>query len=290
MKTTVEHITPARALAYLEKNLKSNRTLSASTVKRYAAEMQHGHWMLTHQGIAFDDKGNLIDGQHRLHGVAKSGVTVDMLVTRDVPAEQTRNGITQSTFAAIDRLKLRNVGQVLQLSHGRAQGTRLASCANTILRIADRGALPASVPTALKVLDIYEPHILALLPLSNAAWPKQLRVAAILATLAFARFHQPKRVDAFAKMVFSGDGLEPGHPAKLLRKFATSKVKDTKQGAGFSLRMARATAAAYLAYADMRQLGRIPENDSALSALASDQPENVETLAALSTFRLEGDR
>jgi hypothetical protein len=36
---------------------------------------------MTHQGIAFDEFGNLIDGQHRLHAIVKSGKTITCLVS-----------------------------------------------------------------------------------------------------------------------------------------------------------------------------------------------------------------
>jgi len=275
------------AAAYLEKNLERNRPLSASTVARYAAEMQHGHWMLTHQGIAFDDAGHLIDGQHRLHAIVKSGVGVDMAVTRDVPAIQTRNGVSARAFDGIDRLRLRNVGQCLEISHGLKQGNRLAACANTILRIANCSAMSTSVPTALKVLAIYEEHISALLPKSLHAHPAEMRVCPILATLAFARVTHRKHVDLFAKQAFTGDNIRSGDPAKTLRIFSTKAIKATKQGAGFSLLMARATANAFMAFLDMREIKRVSDSDAGLRDLAEFQPENVEILRALSTFHLE---
>lgn len=290
MKTTVEHITPKLALAYLAKNLKRNRPVSAATVASYTAEMQHGHWLLTHQGIAFDDAGHLIDGQHRLHAIVKSGVTVDMAVTRDVLAIQTRNGVSAFAFDALDRLRMRHVGQALELSHGRKYGPRLVACANTILRIANRSAMTASVPTVLKVLSIYEEHIDALMPLAISAYPKSLRVAAIHGTLAFARSRHRKSVDIFAKQAFTGDNIRAGDPAKALRFFSDKCIRATKQGQGFSLLISRATANAYLAFEDLREVKRLSDSDSGLRILAELQPENVDVLRDLSTFRLESDK
>ena len=53
-------------------------------VAQYADDMLNGHWDLTHQGIAFNTKGELIDGQHRLAAIVKAGVTVKLLVNFDV--------------------------------------------------------------------------------------------------------------------------------------------------------------------------------------------------------------
>ena len=54
-------------------------------VEKFAAEMTAGRWRLTHQGIAFDTEGKLIDGRHRLLAVIRSGATVPMLVVVDEP-------------------------------------------------------------------------------------------------------------------------------------------------------------------------------------------------------------
>lgn len=81
-----ETITPALAQAYLEKN-KSNRSLRESHVQRLVSDMKEGRWQLTHQGIAFNNAGDLVDGQHRLHAVINSGACVEMFVARGVEAD-----------------------------------------------------------------------------------------------------------------------------------------------------------------------------------------------------------
>jgi len=81
-----ERITPELAPLYLEHN-KCNRPLRESRVKRYAKDMTKGKWRTTHQGIAFDSHGNLIDGQHRLYAIIQSGVAVIILVVRNLPPE-----------------------------------------------------------------------------------------------------------------------------------------------------------------------------------------------------------
>lgn len=47
----------------------TNRKFGMNTVREYADAMLRDEWELTHQGIAFDDKDNLIDGGHRLRAV-----------------------------------------------------------------------------------------------------------------------------------------------------------------------------------------------------------------------------
>lgn len=84
MESNVVRITPDMAREMLTHNMKNNRRLNHNTVKRYARIMKAGGWNLTHQGIAFDDNGELIDGQHRLEAIAASNTPVSMLVTRGV--------------------------------------------------------------------------------------------------------------------------------------------------------------------------------------------------------------
>jgi hypothetical protein len=81
---TVETITPETAAAYLKHN-KVNRRIRPNRVNVLAGAMKRGEWMLTHQGIAFDSEGNIIDGQHRLLACVKSGVAFTVCVTRNLP-------------------------------------------------------------------------------------------------------------------------------------------------------------------------------------------------------------
>ena len=84
MNSKVITITPEMAKDMLERNMKNNRRVSKETVMRYARIMKAGGWNLTHQGIAFDTNGKLIDGQHRLHAIVQANVPVELLVTNGV--------------------------------------------------------------------------------------------------------------------------------------------------------------------------------------------------------------
>jgi hypothetical protein len=84
IQTSIEEIGPERARQYLEMNT-TNRPVRHHTVKLFASTMMRGSWQLTHQGIAFDSDGNLIDGQHRLSAIILCGLSIKMNVTRGVP-------------------------------------------------------------------------------------------------------------------------------------------------------------------------------------------------------------
>jgi len=108
MDLSIETITPKQAEKYLQFNT-SNRTLRKSLVSQYARDMEHGKWKLTHQGLAFNCDGTLLDGQHRLKAIVESGVTVQMLVARGV---ETKHQLVMDDHAK------RSAGDALTLVRG----------------------------------------------------------------------------------------------------------------------------------------------------------------------------
>ena len=109
MRSEILKITPEMAKAFLERNMKNNRRVNHDTVKRYARIMKGGGWNLTHQGIAFDENGELIDGQHRLQAIIIANVPVTMMVTYGVPH-------TDGEAFTIDAGRKRTVQNIMQIS------------------------------------------------------------------------------------------------------------------------------------------------------------------------------
>lgn len=106
MDLSVETITPKQAEKYLQFNT-SNRTLRKTLVNTYAKDMASGNWKLTHQGVAFNCDGTLLDGQHRLAAIVQSGVAVQMLVAR---------GVDSRSQLVMDDHAKRNAGDALSLA------------------------------------------------------------------------------------------------------------------------------------------------------------------------------
>ena len=82
----VMDVDPPQAFRWLEGNT-HNRPVNRLHVERLARDMKAGRWRLTHQGIAFDTTGLLIDGQHRLWAIIEANVTVKIRVFFNEPAE-----------------------------------------------------------------------------------------------------------------------------------------------------------------------------------------------------------
>lgn len=108
MQITRMIVTPEMASAWLADANTNNRSLSLSTVSRYAHDMSAGNWVETHQNaIGFYETGLLADGQHRLAAVVKSGASVPMYVAF---------GLSADAVNAIDQGRPRRMQDVLALS------------------------------------------------------------------------------------------------------------------------------------------------------------------------------
>ncbi len=114
MKTSIVKVTPAMALEWLAMN-KGNRRLRRLHIRQLADAMLRGEWVLTPDGIAFDVNGTLINGQHRLHAIVLSGMTIEMNVTTGVP---------EKAFKVIDQGVKRTTGDLLRLDSRVAQPLR----------------------------------------------------------------------------------------------------------------------------------------------------------------------
>ena len=99
--------TPEAASNALKYNTK-NRRLREHTVKLYANQMQAGLWSANGESIKFDANGRLVDGQHRLSAISRSGTQQIICTVRNLPPDD-------STFATIDAGLRRTTGSVLAM-------------------------------------------------------------------------------------------------------------------------------------------------------------------------------
>jgi len=86
-KVEIISITPKIAEIMLNKN-EGNRKISPTVIRKYTKDMENGEWRETGQGIIVDETGKIIDGQHRLNAIMKSGITINTVLTTlvgDVP-------------------------------------------------------------------------------------------------------------------------------------------------------------------------------------------------------------
>jgi hypothetical protein len=131
IQITIETITPPLAAEYLKFN-RTNRRLIEHRVAFYQRQMVEGNWKLSGDSIKFDG-ANLIDGQHRLQAVVRSGITIESVVVRN---------LASSVFDILDTGRARQAGDVLS-SYGYANVFILASAGRYIYHF-ERRLVPSS--------------------------------------------------------------------------------------------------------------------------------------------------
>lgn len=143
---TVERmlIDPDQAMAWLETTNTNNRKFSEKHVHRLARDMADGKWRLTHEGIAFDPNGRLLDGQHRLWAIVVAGVAVEMFVWRNIDPD---------SMMAIDCGKTRSMSDILNIAgeNGQVHNGKLAALRAMLAGFGSPQTLsPAEVSRLLK--------------------------------------------------------------------------------------------------------------------------------------------
>ena len=93
MKTRIELVTPKLAEKLLSKNC-INRPVKKLTVDFYADIIKKGQWELNGESIKISKEGILLDGQHRLMAIVKSGIPIRTVIVE---------GLDSSTFDTIDQ-------------------------------------------------------------------------------------------------------------------------------------------------------------------------------------------
>lgn len=109
-------VTPPMAQVMLGANTR-NRKPRASDIADYGSAMKGKTWQLTHQPVAFDVNGVLLDGQQRLGAIMESGVPADLFIFCGMPPE---------SFEVVDTHRKRTASDMLYVD-GEVQTARLAA-------------------------------------------------------------------------------------------------------------------------------------------------------------------
>jgi antitoxin (DNA-binding transcriptional repressor) of toxin-antitoxin stability system len=225
VRTQWMEVTPELARQWLENNFR-NRSLDDDVVAAYARDMTNGVWVATHQGVAFNDRDELIDGQHRLHAIVRSGKTIRLMVTFGLPS--VIEGHEMTTMDAVDRGRTRSVADQLKIQHGLKDGAILAQlCASLGSTCCGERTRRLSVGQTLDIYRAYE-HPLTWVIIHRSR-ENGLRTAGVLAAFAFALateegfFGGATPIAQMYQALMSGEGLKSGLPMARLREFLTSE-------------------------------------------------------------------
>lgn len=200
-------ITPQLAVEWLKSNT-GNRRLSEPVVEAYASDMRAGAWKLTHQGIAFDASGRLIDGQHRLQAIVKAGFPVTMAVTR---------GLSASAQEVVDALKPRSISDQLGLVDKLPNANKYAAACRIITEIeAGKHVDKTTLNGVRVVLSKYREPIGEMI---KAMRGTEFESASIVGTLAYCAAADGERVKLLASQIRTGESLHKHDPAYQIREW-----------------------------------------------------------------------
>ncbi|MBE5453419.1 hypothetical protein E3G52_000283 [Mycobacteroides abscessus] len=221
----IEVIDPATAEEYLKRNT-HNRPLIDRKVLQLASDMEAGRWQMNGEAIKFATDDSLLDGQHRLHAIALSGVPVESIVVRGLPPE------TQTTM---DQGTKRSPSDQLNLS-GITASKSDASAAKTLI-VWDRGwfytdkATGSVTSSEIVQWAIDHPDVFELIRRGTHYVRIKARRGLVMAAFAgIARHHGIEVTHEFFQRTLDGIGLEVGSPILALRNRL-----DRIRGEGFKM-------------------------------------------------------
>ena len=260
MHSSIVEVSPELAKEWLRSNT-FNRKASQATVNRYAGDMKSGEWRLNHQGIAFDDQGILVDGQHRLLAVVKSCATVRMMVTWGAD----RVGIDELRVRrTADVIKFGGISDWIDKGHVEIAKQMLSLCCESRAQ---------TVYSTNEIVKFAEKNKDALI-FSCAAFSshrKGISCAAARAVLATAYYYyKPADLDEFVKTLYSGVPLS-------LDRSAAIRCRDLMIAGAFSGGSSQRRSSAYKmmraikAFCDRQPLKSLRDQDTAPFLVPEDR-------------------
>lgn len=230
MNTRIELVTPEMAKGYLINNYARQRNVSDSHVIHLAQQMAAGQWQLNGEPIIFDHNGNVINGQHRLHAVIRSGVAVQFLIV---------SGVDESAFLTIDSGKPRSSGNIFAIKgipnynntaacvYGVMNYRRALKVQKTIVEGQNKwtqigGSLNSYIrPSKIDMLKEYEANAAGYQSaIAYAAKCRKLGAQSIFTTIAALALIDGSHADfvePFFNALCTGINLTENHPAYRLR-------------------------------------------------------------------------
>lgn len=223
MNVSVQTVTPGDAATFLARNT-DNRPLREQHVTRLAGAMRRGEWCMNGEPIKVGADGRLLDGQHRLSAIVKSGISQAMVILSGLdPASQDSmdEGIKRK-FS--DKLKMRGETSAVQL----AAAIYSVYAYLTYGHVRTSGLNGAQTPTTAQAFALLDEHPGlrdAVRRMSNtSARPVGLGPGQAAALLYLFEREYPEDGSAFFARLCDGAGLEVGSPILALRNRLTTEA------------------------------------------------------------------
>lgn len=212
MKMTEVLMTPELAKFYLEMFNVANRPLNKDHVRFLSREMKAGRWKVNGDTISLSSS-RLVDGQHRLHAIVDSGVSILVIVVED---------LEDDVFDTKDCGKRRSAADALAI-RGEKNYAALASAVVFVDRymtgqMANRKRQYSTVEVQ-EILDKYGDELRRSVDYVTKLGTKRLVPNSVMAGLhyIFAKFDE-EQSNSFWKSLIGGHGLEHDSPVFILRE------------------------------------------------------------------------
>jgi len=216
-------MTPSRAASLLEKNL-NNRRIKLALVAKLKNDILNDNWHLTHQPIAIDNNGNVIDGQHRLTAIAAAEKAVPVMLATNCNAE---------SMIAVDTGLSRSAADVLTLD-----GVKNAAMKAAIVRIllsyeqypnawwAGKNVFSIqTIKLELANIDDFDEHINFCRQCAKQFTLLTISSLTALKLLALDRQYSPEKIDEFLLRLSDGVNQFPGDPIYAYRQYLVNSIK-----------------------------------------------------------------
>jgi hypothetical protein len=217
IKVVQETITPDRAREYLA-TVDQQRRVTKSHVARLARSMSAGHWRMTGEPIQFDKQGHLINGQHRLHAIIQSGVTLPVLVLR---------GLDHSVYEVMDQGRPRSRSETAA-TLGIKNASGVSASTQILIRLKYGTEVDRVQVDNAEIMEFIKVNRDMVEEAGVQARRYGVLPASTYGAFLFLAMHASRdRAMEFAELMATGAGLELGHPALTMRNKA-SAIKHSK--------------------------------------------------------------
>lgn len=254
-------ITPAMAAYMLERNT-HNRRLASKRADTHATLIKGGRWQTTHQGLAFDKAGRLLDGQHRLEGIVKADIPVEIVVSF---------GWETEAFTAVDTGSPRSSGDLAHVE-GLSYPIQRAAVARMLLQSESniKNASPDKSHVMQRVREMAGDDMDFALTVgwNIGAVCRVMRTSSAVAAIwvILTRSKNAHRLPEFLEGIQTGANLPAGSPILKFRNL--SKVRDNNRGGGWTIaHQAGQMILAWNAWVTDKKLGNVSWNSYSLPAV-----------------------
>lgn len=217
-----EEMDAERAQEFLD-TMRTNRRIRSDRVKTYLRAMLLGEWQPTHQGLGFNKKGQLFDGQHRCLALITAekrqpGITIPVQVTLGLSEEARAVTDTGAQRLTSDELTMQGIPQAkMRMAWVRRLCTILFTSTVKVGSAQDYHRWARALKSDLSWA------------LDNMSSEKKLKPAAVAAAMIVARMAHPDAAEQIVAVVKGEVPSMKGEPGWALDQFL---AKHTDQPRG----------------------------------------------------------